>query len=167
MLVDTARVTVEIMDSVVNCTPQDFGIVPSGECPAGEYPVFDRPPLVAQLLINGPLDAPWANSQQVWVINNHWKSKSGDEEANARLRAAQAQSVAEWVQTILTVDANAQIVVLGDLNDFYDGAAVGMLQEATGLFHPYAWLPPLDRYTYIFNGAAQVLDHVLITPNLM
>jgi hypothetical protein len=127
---------------------------------------------MAQLLINGPQDAPsqdapWANSQQLWVINNHWKSKSGDEEANARLRVAQAQAVAARVQAILAVDANAQIVVLGDLNDFYGGAAIATLQAATALFHPYDWLPPLDRYTYIFNGAAQVLDHLLITPNLV
>jgi hypothetical protein len=70
------------------------------------------------------------------------------------------------VQAILAVDAGAQVVVLGDLNDFYGGAAIAALQEATALVHPYAWLPSLDRYTYIFNGAAQALDHVLITPNM-
>ncbi len=36
----------------------------------------------------------------------------------------------------------------------------------TGLVQPYDWLAPLDRYTYIFNGAAQVLDHMLIAPEL-
>jgi hypothetical protein len=166
ILVDSARVTVEVVDAVVGCTPHDFGIVPAGECPLGEYPVFDRPPLMAQLLISGPQDEGWPNDQRIWVINNHWKSKSGDEVANARLRAAQALAVAARVQAILAVDAGAQVVVLGDLNDFYGGAAIAALQEATDLIHPYAWLPPLDRYTYIFNGAAQVLDHVLITPNL-
>jgi hypothetical protein len=148
---------VQLVDAVAGCSPQNFGITPSGECAVGEFPVFDRPPLMAHLVIDGPADAPWPNAQTVWVIDNHWKSKSGDESANARLRAAQAGAVAKRVQAILGVDANAQIVVLGDLNDFYGG---------TGLFHPYEWLPPLQRYSYIFNGAAQVLDHALVTPNM-
>lgn len=166
MLVDSARVTVELIDSVVGCAAKDYGITPSGACPVGEYPVFDRPPLLAKLVIAGPTDASWQNTATVWVIGNHWKSKSGDEEANARLRAAQAGAVAARVQAILSTDPAAQIVVLGDLNDFYTGAAVDALKSATGLFHPYEWLPPLERYSYLFNGAAQVLDHVLVTPNL-
>jgi hypothetical protein len=165
-LVDSTRVTVELVDAVVGCTTQDFGVTPSGLCPLGEHEVFDRPPLMAQLVIGGPPDAPWDAPQSVWVINNHWKSKAGDETANVRWRAVQSATVAERVQALLAVDADAQIVVLGDLNDFYKGAAVESLQAATNLFHPYDWLPPLQRYTYIFNGAAQTLDHALVTPNL-
>ena len=78
-----------------------------------------------------------------------------------------AKVVAERVQAILAVEPDAQIVVLGDLNDFYDGTAVATLQDATGLFHPYSWLPPSERYTYIFNGTAQILDHALVSPNLV
>lgn len=166
LLVDSARVTVAVMEAVEGCVAQDYGLVAPGVCPAGEYPVFDRPPLLAQLVIAGPQDAPWESVQTIWVINNHWKSKSGDESVNARLRAAQANVVAQRVQAILSVEPTAQVMVVGDLNDFYGGAAVAMLQNTTGMLHPYGWLPPLERYTYIFNGAAQVLDHVLVTPNL-
>jgi hypothetical protein len=166
ILVDGSRVAVEFMEAVVGCSPQDYGLAPFGDCPAGEHPVFDRPPLLAKLVIDGPPAAIWQQKQTVWVIDNHWKSKSGDESANARLRAAQANVVAQRVSAILAADANAQIVVLGDLNDFYGGAAVAALQSATKLFQPYEWLPPQQRYTYIFNGAAQVLDHALVTPNL-
>lgn len=166
ILVDSARVTVELTESVAGCDSQDFDIVNPGVCDTGEYPIFDRPPLLAKLDVNGSADAPWTSGETVWVINNHWKSKSGDEVANARLRAAQASAVAERVQTILASDPAAQVVVLGDLNDFYGGETVATLQSATDMFHPYAWLPPLQRYTYIFNGAAQVLDHALVTPNL-
>jgi hypothetical protein len=166
ILVDATRVTVALLDAVAGCAAQDFGVTPSGACPLGEHEVFDRPPLMAHLLIDGPPAAPWAEPQRVWVINNHWKSKAGDETANARWRAVQAATVAERVQALLAVDAEAQIVVLGDLNDFYGGAAVEILQATTALFQPYDWLPPLQRYTYIFNGTAQTLDHALVTPNL-
>lgn len=170
LLVDASRVNVQLVDSVTACSSVNYGAsdrtVPSGLCPAGEYEVFERPPLVAQLQIDGPPDARWQTPETIWVINNHWKSKSGDEAANARLRAAQARAVADRVLVIQSVDPAAQVIVLGDLNDFYGGAAVSLLQEATGLIHAYAWLPRLDRYTYIFNGAAQVLDHLLMTPNM-
>jgi hypothetical protein len=166
ILVDAARVTVDMVDSVIGCTSQEVGIRAPGACPVDEHPVFDRPPLVAKLVISGTLDVPWTSAATIWVIDNHWKSKSGDEIANARLRAAQATAVAERVQTILAADPAAQIVVLGDFNDYYQGAAATTLQSATGLFQPYDWLPPLQRYTYNFNGAAQVLDQLLVTPNL-
>lgn len=166
ILVDAERVTVALVEAVTGCAGEDFGIFAPGVCAAGTYPVFDRPPLLAKLVIDGAPKAGWQNAQTVWVIDNHWKSKSGDEEANALLRAAQANAVAARVQAIVAADADAQVVVLGDLNDFYQGAAVNALQAATGLFHPYDWLPRLERYTYLFNGAAQVLDHVLVTPNL-
>ena len=166
ILVDATRVKVELMEAVTGCAAQDFGFFAPGMCAAGTYPVFDRPPLLAKLVIDGAPDSGWPSAQTLWVIDNHWKSKSGDETANAPLRAAQASAVAARVQAIVADDANAQIAVMGDLNDFYTGPAVTTLQDATGLFHAYAWLPPLERYTYLFNGAAQVLDHVLVTPNM-
>jgi hypothetical protein len=165
-LVDSTRVSVELVDSVEGCTTQDFALAAPGLCPVGQYPVFARPPVMAQLVIASTGKNNVETRSRLWVINNHWKSKSGDERANARLRLAQATVVAERVQEIIAVDPAAQIMVVGDLNDFYGDAAVATLQSATGLFHLYEWLPPLDRYSYIFNGAAQVLDHLLVTPNL-
>ena len=34
------------------------------------------------------------------------------------------------------------------------------------LVHLYDRLPPLQRYTYIYNGASQTLDHMLVSPAL-
>ncbi|MEZ4662154.1 MAG: hypothetical protein R2911_31780 [Caldilineaceae bacterium] len=39
--------------------------------------------------------------------------------------------MAGLVQTRLTVDPNAHIVVLGDLNDYYDSEPVAILQRET------------------------------------
>ncbi|MCB0053267.1 MAG: hypothetical protein KDE24_27415, partial [Caldilinea sp.] len=65
-------------------------------------------------------------------------------------------------------DPNAAVVVLGDLNDYLGSAPLAALatQPAPDLVHLYDRLRPLDRYTYIFNGASQVLDHMLATPAL-
>jgi hypothetical protein len=58
--------------------------------------------------------------------------------------------------------------VLGDLNDYYGSGPVETLRTGVQppLLHTFDWLPQLERYTYIYNGGSQVLDHLLITPNL-
>ncbi len=35
-----------------------------------------------------------------------------------------------------------------------------------GLVNTLSHLAPSDRYTYIYNGASQALDHILISPNM-
>jgi len=66
---------------------------------------------------------------------------------------------------ILKEDPNARIAVMGDLNSFFDSKPVQTLRDA-GLKHVLDFLPADQRYTYIFQGDSQVLDHILVTPNL-
>ncbi len=35
------------------------------------------------------------------------------------------------------------------------------------MVHVYDFLPDLNRYTYIFNGGSQVLDHILVTDSMV
>ena len=35
------------------------------------------------------------------------------------------------------------------------------------MVHTYDFLPDLNRYTYIFNGGSQVLDHILVTESMV
>lgn len=165
LLVREDRGQVLALEQVTGCTPRDYDLAAPGVCPAGQYPVFDRPPLLAEVLV----DAGGGAAQRVWIVDNHWKSKSGDETANARLRGEQAAAVARAVQGLLDADPAAQVFVLGDLNDFYHGPTVTQVAEGVvpPLAQPFDLVAPLDRYTYIFNGATQVLDHVLLTPNLL
>lgn len=147
------------------CSAQDYGVDAPGACGPGLFPLFDRPPLVAQVEVRGAWQT---GTTTLWVINNHWKSKAGDETVNAVRRMAQAQHVAAQVQAIVQANPTAQVIVLGDLNDFYGSPPVRALAEGVEppLLQPYDYLAELDRYTYIFNGAAQTLDHLLITANL-
>lgn len=112
----------------------------------------------------------------VFVIANHWNSKGGDHPLFGRYqppvlssetqRLQQAQLVAAFVDQIQAIDPQARIVVAGDLNDFEYSAPVQTLVNA-GLADLPATLPDPDRYTYVYQGNSQVLDHILLSSPLV
>ncbi|KAG2427957.1 hypothetical protein HXX76_011944 [Chlamydomonas incerta] len=133
-----------------------------------------RKPLAVQLVANG---------QPLFVIVNHFNSKGGDQPLFGRnqpparssevQRGQQAAVVASYVKQILDLDAQARVVVMGDLNDFAGSAALGVLYGA-GLTNAYLLpeaaglqrTPPNQRYSYNFEGNAQALDHILLSASL-
>jgi endonuclease/exonuclease/phosphatase family metal-dependent hydrolase len=107
---------------------------------------------------------------RLFVIANHLNSKGGDDPLRGRFqppvrssevqRHQQAHELADFVSEISTADPNADVVVLGDLNDFEFSETIQIL-EASGLHDLMDTLPLNQRYSYEFEGNAQVLDHVL------
>jgi 2',3'-cyclic-nucleotide 2'-phosphodiesterase (5'-nucleotidase family)/predicted extracellular nuclease len=125
-----------------------------------------RKPLAAQFEFKG---------EKVIVIANHFNSKSGD---NGPFGAAQppvlsseaqrheiAAVVNGFVKDVLTANPDANIVALGDLNDFQFTETADILkgEELDNLIDK---LPARERYTYTFDGNSQVLDHILVSKNL-
>jgi uncharacterized protein len=110
------------------------------------------------------------------VVANHWNSKSGDQPLFGRFqpptlssetqRTAQATAVAGFVRQIRAIDRNAYVVVAGDLNDFPWSPPLRTLTDGTGLRDLPALLPLPERYTYVFEGNSQVLDHILLSSGL-
>ena len=76
-------------------------------CGDGTYPLFDRPPYLADLTVR---DAAGDRALDLRIVVNHLKSKRGDEAINAPRRAEQARFVAG-----LLTEPNS--VALGDFND--------------------------------------------------
>jgi endonuclease/exonuclease/phosphatase family metal-dependent hydrolase len=161
------RDRVQIVSSALpqGCSPIDYKVALIDEsCLPGTFPLFNRPPLVVDLTVQGP----WGEPFPLTVINNHWKSKGGDETVNVVRRTAQAAHVASLVQARLDRNPATNLLVLGDLNDYRGSVPVETLRASPEppLHHTYDRLPALDRYSYIYNGGSQVLDHILVTPNL-
>jgi predicted extracellular nuclease len=137
---------------------------PGRIAPANPAFINSRKPLAAEFVFRG---------KPVFVVANHWNSKSGDNPLFGRFqppvavtetqRAGQATAVADFVQDIFALQPNASVVIAGDLNDFDYSAAVGIL-TATGMVDLPNTLPDGERYTYVFEGNSQVLDHILISP---
>jgi uncharacterized repeat protein (TIGR01451 family) len=125
-----------------------------------------RKPLAGEFIFNG---------YKLIVIANHFASKLGDDSLFGRIqppilhteaqRLQQAQVVHQFVQAILDLDPAAKVIVLGDLNDFPFSPPIQAL-EAGLLTNLVSLLPEDQRYSYLFEGNAQVLDQILVSGNL-
>jgi len=129
-----------------------------------QYPapegLTSRPPLLIEVQINNA-GTPFT----VYVINNHFTSMSGGEKATEPRRTAQAAWNVTVVEELLAEDPDAQVIVLGDLNSYYESLPIDTLRAA-GLRHVFELLPEDQQYTYIYQGISQTLDHILATPSL-
>ena len=145
------------------------GTDPNFPCDEGYNPLFSRPPLVVHLrtIIQGHRCGPKSGTD-LWLIINHFKSKStyaptyADTEPR---RIKQAEWVNSLVDEIQDNNRRAKIIVLGDLNSFPNEAPVYTLQDG-GLKDLIYGVRKSSRYTYIFNGVSEVLDHMLISKSL-
>ncbi|HJQ25360.1 MAG TPA: C25 family cysteine peptidase [Blastocatellia bacterium] len=125
-----------------------------------------RKPLAGEFMYNG---------YHFFVVGNHFNSKGGDQPLFGRFqpptlstetqRVQQAQIVHNFVDAILALDANASVVVLGDLNDYEFSNPLVTLKGST-LHALIETLPQNERYSYNFDGNAQTLDHILISNGL-
>jgi len=138
--------------------------------------LHDRPPLLLEgRSVNEGADYPVA----VMVVHNRSLGGiTGDRTRQKRL--AQAQSIAAKVQAMQTADPDVRLVIVGDFNayEFSDGYvdAVGQIAGNfvpeenllsgvdlvdPNLINQVLSISPAERYSFIFRGNAQALDHAL------
>ena len=108
----------------------------------------------------------------IFVVGVHFNSQLGDPPLFGRFqpperptrvqRSEQARIVSHFVQQILDVDPGAKVLVLGDMNDVDSSPPLSVL-AAAGLWDLVADLPDKERYTHIFQGNAEAIDHVLVS----
>jgi endonuclease/exonuclease/phosphatase family metal-dependent hydrolase len=106
------------------------------------------------------------------AIANHFNSKGGDDPLFGRTqppvrvtetqRHQQANVVAGFVGDVLAADKQANVVVLGDFNDFEFSETLDILEDG-GLTNLMETLVPWERYSYVFDGNSQTLDQILVT----
>ena len=117
----------------------------------------------------------------MFAIANHFASKGGDDplfgrwqqpvRASEVQRVRQATEVRGFIDSILDVDASARVVVLGDINDFEFSPTVDTLvgaQQSSSrrMVDLPRTLPKAERYSYVYEGNSQVLDHILVSSGL-
>ncbi|MCA1609302.1 MAG: DUF11 domain-containing protein [Acidobacteria bacterium] len=180
-LVKSSRVTVV---EVTQYGKDTVFVAPDGSTPL----LNDRPPLLLRAIVSraaGP-------AFPITVIVNHLRSLSGVDDPidGFRVRAkrrAQAEYLADLVQARQTASPDEHIVLVGDFNAFqFNDGYVDVLGTIEGkptppdqvvlsssdllapdLMDLVDTLPAPDQYSFSFDGNGQVLDHVLITRNLL
>lgn len=80
-------------------------------------------------------------------------------------RIKQAEVVNQFVETKLSSDPNANIVVLGDLNDTPESEAITTFKESK-LRNLVTDVPAEERFSFIFKGDKEQIDHILVSPHL-
>lgn len=120
-----------------------------------------RPPLLIEVAIEAE-----AGVATVYVINNHFTSMSGGEQATEPRRSAQAAWNVTVAELVLTNSPDAYLAIIGDLNSYYHSQPIDTLREA-GFKHVFEAIEEEERYNYIYQGVSQTLDHILVTPLLM
>ncbi len=65
-----------------------------------------------QLVVSGLLDG-----EKIHVVVNHWPSRSGGESKSAPLREAAADLCRAITDSLLSLEPDAKIIIMGDLND--------------------------------------------------
>jgi len=125
-----------------------------------------RKALISQFTFNG---------QDIFIIGVHFSSKGEDGPLYGEIqpppfpsedrRVAQAKAVNGFVKRILEVNPHANIVVLGDINDFYWTEPVITL-IGNHLKNTTLSLPEKNRYTYVYEGNGQMMDQIFLSKSL-
>lgn len=82
-------------------------------------------------------------------------------------RTSQIEVVSTFVNTILKEDSTASIIVGGDCNEFlYTQSAFASLTSVLTDVDSLAGIPVEERYTYIYDGQSEQLDHLFVSDSI-
>jgi endonuclease/exonuclease/phosphatase family metal-dependent hydrolase len=151
---------------VAGASGPQLSFSPGRVSPGDEAWNASRKPLAGEFTFRG---------ETFFLITNHFNSKGGDNPLFGRFqppvrvtevqRHQQAGLVNAFVDSILAIDSDANVVVLGDINDFEFSQTMNILEGGvmTALMKT---LPQNERYSYVFEGNSQSLDHIVASHSL-
>ncbi|WP_153799390.1 endonuclease/exonuclease/phosphatase family protein [Foetidibacter luteolus] len=119
------------------------------------------------LYVKGKLDG-----EEIHVMVNHWPSRRGGEERSEPGRLAAASINRNVVDSVLKLNMNAKLVVMGDLNDDPLNRSITGVLKAKGkpadvkeddMFNPWTDLYKKGIGTLAYNDAWGLFDQVIIS----
>ena len=154
----------------------------------------DRPPLVADLVVHFadgralPLTVIVNHLRSLTDVADETPQGGGTVGGRVRAkRAAQGEYLAGLVQARLMARPDERVVLVGDFNAFqFSDGLVDVIGTVKGTPAPASEvvvaspdlldpdlvdlvdaLPPAERYSFVFDGNAQVLDHIIVSPGAL
>ena len=96
----------------------------------------------------------------------HWPSRYGGVEKTAPKRAITAQLIVKEISLILSKDAGAEIILIGDFNEEPNGMNIQSLKAIglKSLMEPMIGKPKIG--TYVYRGKDELVDQIIIHESL-
>lgn len=124
-----------------------------------------------QLVVSGYL-----MNEKVHVIVNHWPSRTGGEVASAPRRNAAAGLTKQIADSLYAQDANAKIIIMGDLNDDPFNESTAKILNAKrnmedvplkGLYNPMWRILDSGVGSLAYNNQWNLFDQIIISQPLL
>lgn len=108
----------------------------------------------------------------VHVFVNHWTSRRGGEEESEGKREQCARALKNQVDSILKINSNSNLLIMGDFNDepvdesLREVLGAKAVNESTELVNLMATPDQQGKGTYYFKGEYNMLDNLIVSKNL-
>lgn len=112
---------------------------------------------------------------RVAFIVNHWPSRRGGTEQSSWLREAAAALTKQIADSLLAVDPNIGVIMMGDLNDYPNNRSVTEVMQAKKkqsevqpgqFFNPFWKLFDDGIGSYIYRGGWGLFDQIMLSYNM-
>ncbi|OBZ72069.1 hypothetical protein A0H81_07832 [Grifola frondosa] len=123
-----------------------------------------------------PLAAAWqtTSGDRFFTVNVHFSSKRGSSSAQGDARPPvngaidrrlqQVNVTATFIESLLARDANASVILAGDMNEYLQTRAVFLpLADLVTDINESSDVDPVERYTYAYDQHAQEIDHMFVS----
>lgn len=114
-------------------------------------------------------DILWAKYQRkksvFYVTVNHWPSRRGGTDVTEIKRLKAAETMVHFIDSLVAIDPNTKIILLGDLNDHPENKSVQLLSAQL--------IPMITKSsgefggTHNYNNEWGILDHILVSKGLL
>ncbi|WP_299531121.1 endonuclease/exonuclease/phosphatase family protein [Ulvibacterium sp.] len=124
-----------------------------------------------QLVVGGLLDL-----EKIYVIVNHWPSRSGGESRSKPNRIAAAQLNKRIMDSLIHLNTHAKIISMGDLNDDPTDESLKKVLKTNGakkmlvkgeLFNPMEKMYKKGIGSLAYRDKWNMFDQIILTPNMV
>jgi predicted extracellular nuclease len=120
------------------------------------------------LYVNGKL-----GKDELHIFVNHWPSRVGGVEKSEPNRIVAAETLKEIVDDILSANAQAKIIIMGDMNDEPENKSLSEVLEAAppdSIARLYNLMFPFKKQnkgSYNYQGNWNVLDNIVVSSSVL